>query len=1079
MRSGQLPRIALFLGALISLVLVVIVTVSPPAARSNQGRSALRPALPSKDDLPTGIQTPQLPDAVRYAPVVPVSIDLARLPQADNVGNSKYERWLRGELGEPEYRIDPARKATLVAQAFQLQPDDRAQQVLSQTVPLLGSSFDALDVNDCCGGGATVPPDPELAAGPNHLIAVVNVALEIYDKSGTSLLGPITLSTLFNSLPGGNCTGSGPFDPNTLYDESADRFIVASDGNGKAYCVAVSKSGDPTGSWWLYEFATNVGGNFFDFPHAGIGLDAIYLGANMFAGNTFAEGRIWAFDKAALYAGQPVAAVSRSTGSDGTPMPLSLHGFSQGTWPSSGPHMVLTDGQFDGAVYRLYSWTEPFDADILGPGIDLDLGAFHGVQVGMPVNNIQAGSGGAIAGNDFRVLDFEYRNGSGWTTMDVSCNPGGGTVNCVQWGEIDLASGSLLQAGIFATEGDYRYFPDLAANHCGDVAIGYSKSSASTFPSIWATGRRSGDSLGLLGNEIEIKAGEISYAAFDLNRAPVGVQRWGDYSGMTIDPDGTTFWYLGEYSKNVANTGAKWGTFIGSVSFPECVLTPDFNLRAVPAVQAICLPDDALYRIEVGSLLSFDEPVTLSAAGVPEGMQAAFAANPVVPAASSDLTLSVTSAPAPGAYTLTISGTASTVSKSTQVGLTLVEGPPEAGELLMPADSASSVPLSPTFQWNGGAGVSSYLLEVASDAQFAQIVYSATVFSDAHIASIELASASRFYWRVTGSNTCGEGTPSLVSSFTTANYLCSSPGVSIPDQDSSGVSDVLTVTHPGRISDLNLYLDVSHTWIGDLKATLTHETSNTQITLFDRPGVPNPSDYGCGGDNIDALLDDEGLDGNAETNCGDSPALAGQLLPVPGPLSAFDDELLEGRWRLTISDSAASDVGVLNRWCLNPEVVANTESVLYLPVIMNESLLAPDLVVLDAQFGAAIEITIQNQGNAIVYDDFWVDLYVDPSPLPTAVNQVWMDLAEQGMVWGITRTVAAGEIITLTYSGEPGAPNLFFQPEMSRISEVISPGTPIYIQVDSANNNSNYGAVLEKHEIEGAAYNNVFKILSE
>ena len=1079
MRFGRHQRIAFTLGALISLILMVIITASPPATPSDQARSALRPLLPSKDELPTGIETPQLPDAVRYAPVVPVSIDLAQLPQADNVGNSKYERWLRGELGEPEYRIDPARKKTLVAQAFQLQPDVRAQQMLSQTTPLLGTNFDALDVNECCGGGATVPPDPELAAGPDHLIAVVNVALEIYDKSGSSLTGPITLSTLFASLPGGNCTGSGPFDPNAIYDESADRFIVASDGNGKAYCMAVSKSGDPTGGWWLYEFATNVGGNFFDFPHAGVGLDAIYLGANMFAGTTFAEGRVWAFEKASLYAGQPVAAVSRSTGNHGTPMPLNLHGFAQGTWPSKGPHMIMTDGNFDGAVYTLYSWAEPFGADILGPGVDLDLGAFHGVQVGMPVNNIQAGSGGAIAGNDFRVLDFEYRNGSGWTTMDVSCNPGGGTVNCIQWGEIDLSSGTLLQSGIFATEGDYRYFPDLAANHCGDVAVGYSKSSASSFPSIWVTGRRDGDSLGLLGNEIEIKAGELSYTAFDLNRAPVGVQRWGDYSGMTIDPDGITFWYLGEYSKNVANTGAKWGTYIGSVSFPECTITPDFSLRAVPSVQEICLPDDARYRIDVGSLLAFDQPVTLSASSVPDGMQAAFSANPVIPEASSELTLSASGDPIPGTYTVVISGTASSGSKATGVGLTLVGGAPEAGALLSPAAGATNVALSPTFEWTAAAGISDYLLEIAEDAQFTQIVYSATVFSEMHAASIELASDSRYFWRVTAANACGQGTPSPASDFRTANYLCSSPEVGIPDQNASGVSDVLTVTHPGRISDLNLYLDIHHTWIGDLKATLTHETSNTQITLIDRPGVPNPSDYGCGGDNIDALLDDEGLDGNAETNCGDSPALTGQLLPVPGPLSAFDDELLEGRWRLTISDNAASDVGVLNRWCLNPEVIPNTESVLYLPVIQNEFLQAPDLVVLDAYFGATVEITIQNQGNAMVQDDFWVDLYVDPSPPPAAVNQVWSSLAEQGMVWGITGMLEAGEMLTLTYSAEPGAPNLYYQPEMSRLSETIPPGTPIYIQVDSANTTTDFGAVLERHEIEGTAYNNIFRTLSE
>ena len=63
--------------------------------------------------------------------------------------------------------------------------------------PTAGVSFDSLDLNDCCGGGANVPPDPELAVGPNHIIAVVNVAFEIYDKSGKLLSGPTTFASFF------------------------------------------------------------------------------------------------------------------------------------------------------------------------------------------------------------------------------------------------------------------------------------------------------------------------------------------------------------------------------------------------------------------------------------------------------------------------------------------------------------------------------------------------------------------------------------------------------------------------------------------------------------------------------------------------------------------------------------------------------------------------------------------------------------------------------------------------------------------------------------------------------------------
>ena len=64
------------------------------------------------------------------------------------------------------------------------------------------------------------------------------------------------------------------------------------------------------------------------------------------------------------------------------------------------------------------------------------------------------------------------------------------------------------------------------------------------FPGVFVTGRENGDPAGTVQSEVQLKAGEIAYTAFD--GSP---HRWGDYTGMTIDPNGSTFWYLGEYSK--------------------------------------------------------------------------------------------------------------------------------------------------------------------------------------------------------------------------------------------------------------------------------------------------------------------------------------------------------------------------------------------------------------------------------------------------------------------------------------------------------------------------------------------------
>ena len=102
------------------------------------------------------------------------------------------------------------------------------------------------------------------------------------------------------------------------------------------------------------------------------------------------------------------------------------------------------------------------------------------------------------------------------------------------------------------------------------MAIGYTKSSASSFPSVYVTGRESDDAAGTVQTEVLMKAGEKAYTAFD---APP--HRWGDYTGMTIDPDGRTFWYLGEYSKITTSQSGDWGTYIGSFTYSDASIFAD------------------------------------------------------------------------------------------------------------------------------------------------------------------------------------------------------------------------------------------------------------------------------------------------------------------------------------------------------------------------------------------------------------------------------------------------------------------------------------------------------------------------
>jgi len=143
----------------------------------------------------------------------------------------------------------------------------------------------------------------------------------------------------------------------------------------------------------------------------------------------------------------------------------------------------------------------------------------------------------------------------------------------------------------------------------------------------------------------------------------------------------------------------------------------------------------------------------------------------------------------------------------------------------------------------------------------------------------------------------------------------------------------------------------------------------------------------------------------------------------------------------------------------------------YLPLVARNSVAAPDLVVERvAVSGAAAQVVIKNQGNAAVVDEFWVDLYVNPNPAPTGVNQIWNDgRCTQGILWGVTSSalpLKPGGTITLTYG------DAYYQPALSNWG-TIPVGTQIYAQADSANTNTTYGAVLETHEILGETYNNI------
>ena len=129
---------------------------------------------------------------------------------------------------------------------------------------------------------------------------------------------------------------------------------------------------------------------------------------------------------------------------------------------------------------------------------------------------------------------------------------------------------------------------------------------------------------------------------------------------------------------------------------------------------------------------------------------------------------------------------------------------------------------------------------------------------------------------------------------------------SIPDNSNAGVNSTVTLAGGGTITDVDVLVNVTHTWIGDVRVTLRHPDA-TAVTLADQPGGQNNS-----GDNFtNTVFDDEA---NTAINVG-APPYTGRFRPTAS-LSALDGKPVAGTWTLNVADLASQDTGTLNSWSL-------------------------------------------------------------------------------------------------------------------------------------------------------------------
>jgi len=423
------------------------------------------------------------------------------------------------------------------------------------------------------------PPDTDGDVGPNHYMQMVNLSFQIWDKNGNSLYGPAQSSTLWNGFTG-PWTGTNDGDPIVHYDEYADRWIASQFAlpnypSGPFYeLVAVSVTGDPTGAWYryAYEFA-----NMPDYPKFGVWPDGYYFTINQFAPPNlgFAGAGVCVLNRASMISGNPTAQMlffNLGT-AYGSLLPADADGY---TPPVAGsPNYLANLGTNSLRIWAAdIDWVNTGNSTVsLVKTLTTQSYSYSGIIINQP------GTTQTLDPLASRLMyRLQYRNFGSYEVMltNHSVNANGTGMAGVRWYELrNYGSGwTIHQQGTFApADANNRWMGSVAMNGNGDIGIGYSVSGSSTYPSIRFAGQSAQNSgTGLLDiSETSILTG---------TKSQTGVNRWGDYSMMSIDPsDDATFWYTTEYS----NGGWSWATQIASFVFtPPVVVAPIADFSGSP-----------------------------------------------------------------------------------------------------------------------------------------------------------------------------------------------------------------------------------------------------------------------------------------------------------------------------------------------------------------------------------------------------------------------------------------------------------------------------------------------------------------
>ena len=153
-------------------------------------------------------------------------------------------------------------------------------------------------------GGNQFPPDADIATSKDWMVQVTNDQVVMYNWN-TNAYKQVNLNTFF---------GSSFFyfhAPRVIHDPYWDRFVVYATGcnpcsgssSHSGTFIGVSRTGDPSGAWWLWYACCYDPGFVVDFPQLGMDHDAVIVTYNVFTNNAFVWSVLQAYYKAKIYNG--------------------------------------------------------------------------------------------------------------------------------------------------------------------------------------------------------------------------------------------------------------------------------------------------------------------------------------------------------------------------------------------------------------------------------------------------------------------------------------------------------------------------------------------------------------------------------------------------------------------------------------------------------------------------------------------------------------------------------------------------------------------------------------------------------